>query len=121
MRFEESFSVDRPIEVGWQFFEDPNRLAMCVPGVESVDPVEDGRSMVRMTQKVGPLSATFNLRMHVSGRESGRRLEVTSVGKSIRGAVGELRAVHGIELTDAGRSTKVDILADIAVGGVLGS
>ena len=121
MQFEEKFTVGRPIDVAWQFFEDPDRLALCVPGVESVEPLEDGRSMVRMTQKVGPLSATFNLYKHDSDREEGRRLEVTSVGKSIRGAVGELRAVHGIALTPAGDSTDVDIRAEIAVGGMLGS
>ena len=40
MKFEESFTIDHPVADAWAFFEDANRLARCVPGVESVDPGE---------------------------------------------------------------------------------
>ena len=102
MKFEESFTIDHPVDVAWSFFEDPTRLARCVPGVESVEPLDaEGHSTLRMTQKVGYLSATFNLRWHVSGMESMRLIEVTSIGKTIRGAVGELRATNRVELEPA--------------------
>jgi carbon monoxide dehydrogenase subunit G len=121
VRFEETFVVERPPDAVWSFFDDPKRLALCVPGVESVEPLEDGRSIVRMTQKVGYLSATFDLKMHVSGRDEGQALEVTSIGRSVRGAVGELRSTNRVELTPEGEGTRIDLTADIGVGGMLGS
>lgn len=121
MRFEETFSVPKPADTVWQFFAEPVRLAFCVPGVDSVEPLEDGRSKVRMTQKVGYLSATFDLKMHVSGREEGRMLEVTSIGRSVRGAVGELRSTNRVQLTPEDGGTRIDLTADIGVGGMLGS
>jgi carbon monoxide dehydrogenase subunit G len=122
VKFEEFFTVDHPVEQTWSFFEDPARLAKCVPGVESVEPLDaEGRSKLRMTQKVGYLSATFNLRWHVSGLEPMRSIEITSIGKTIRGAVGELRATNRIELEPADGKTNVRLVADIAVGGMLGS
>ncbi|MDX6512725.1 MAG: uncharacterized protein QOE36_2229 [Gaiellaceae bacterium] len=122
MKFEESFTVDHPVEQTWSFFEDPERLAKCVPGVESVEPLDaEGKSKLKMTQKVGYLSATFNLRWHVSSSEPGRSIEITSIGKTIRGAVGELRATNRVELEPADGKTQVTLVADVAVGGMLGS
>src|SRR2546427_12385180 len=121
MRFEESFTVTRPPDEVWRFFEDEKRLALCVPGVEAVEPIDAERSKIRMTQKVGYLSATFDLKMHVSGLEAGRVLEITSIGRSVRGAIGELRATNRVELTPDENGTRIVLKADIGVGGMLGS
>jgi uncharacterized protein len=121
VKFEETFTVAKPLDAVWSFFDDPKRLAFCVPGVESVEPLDDGRSKIRMTQKVGYLSATFDLKMHVSRRDEGRALEVTSIGRSVRGAIGELRSTNRVELTPEDGGTRIDLTADVGVGGMLGS
>jgi carbon monoxide dehydrogenase subunit G len=121
MKFEESFTIAHPVDQAWAFFEDANRLARCVPGVESVQPGEEGRSRLRMTQTVGYMSATFDLRMHVSDSKPNELLEITSVGKTVRGAAGEMRSVNRVELTDEGGKTGVRLASDVAVGGMLGS
>lgn len=122
MRFEEEFTVPAPAGDVWAFLEDVNRLARCVPGVEDVEPLEDGRSRVRMTQKVGYLSATFDLRTHLNASEPGRFVEVVSVGRSIKGAMGELRSTNRVEIEPAGEDvTNVRLSAEVAVGGMLGS
>lgn len=122
MKFEESFTVAAPTADVWAFLEDVNRLARCVPGVEDVEPREDGRSRVRMTQKVGYLSATFDLRTHMSASEPGKYVEVVSVGRSVKGAMGELRSTNRVEIEPADEdSTDVRLSAEVAVGGMLGS
>jgi carbon monoxide dehydrogenase subunit G len=122
VRFEEEFTVPAPAGDVWAFLEDVNRLARCVPGVEDVEPLEDGRSRVRMTQKVGYLSATFDLRTHLNASEPGRFVEVVSVGRSIKGAMGELRSTNRVEIEPAGEDvTNVRLSAEVAVGGMLGS
>jgi carbon monoxide dehydrogenase subunit G len=121
MKFEETFTIAHPVDQAWAFFEDANRLARCVPGVESVEPGEGGRSRLRMTQTVGYMSATFDLRMHVSESRPNELLEITSVGKTVRGAAGEMRSVNRVELTDEDGKTGVRLASDVAVGGMLGS
>ena len=122
MKFEEAFTVTAPAADVWAFLEDVGRLARCVPGVEDVEPLEDGRSRVRMTQKVGYLSATFDLRTHMSASEPGKFVEVVSVGRSVKGALGELRSTNRVEIEPAGEdATDVRLSAEVAVGGMLGS
>ena len=122
MKFEESFTVTSSASEVWAFLEDVNRIARCVPGVEDVEPLDDGRSRVRMTQKVGYLSATFDLRTHVSASEPGKFVEVVSVGRSVKGAMGELRSTNRVEIEPAGEdATNVRLAAEVAVGGMLGS
>jgi uncharacterized protein len=121
MKFEETFTIDHPIDRTWAFFDDETRLAMCVPGVERVEAGDEGRSRVRMTQSVGYLSATFDLRMHVSEREPERALEIVSVGRTVRGAAGDLRSVNRVELSADDGKTRVRLASDVAVGGMLGS
>ena len=122
MKFEESFTVDAPLDDVWAFLEDVGRIARCVPGVSEVEPLEDARSRVRMTQKVGPLSATFDLRTRMKDSEPGTFVEVESIGRSIKGAMGELRSVNRVEIEPAAEdATNVRLSADVAVGGMLGS
>jgi hypothetical protein len=122
MRFDESFTVPAPAGDVWAFLEDIDRIARCVPGVSEVEPLEDGRSRVRMTQRVGPLSATFDLRTQLKDSEPGKFVEVESVGKSVKGAMGELRSTNRVEIQAAGENaTDVRLSAEVAVGGMLGS
>jgi uncharacterized protein len=122
MRFEESFTVSAPREDVWAFLEDVARIARCVPGVSEVEPLEDGRARVRMTQKVGPLSATFDLRTKMKDSGPGTFVEVESIGRSVKGAMGELRSTNRVEIEPAGEdATNVRLTAEVAVGGMLGS
>ncbi len=122
MKLEESFTVSAPHGDVWAFLEDVDRIARCVPGVSEVEPMEDGRSRVRMTQKVGPLSATFDLRTKMKSSEPGTFVEVESIGKSVKGAMGELRSTNRVEIEPAGEdATTVRLSAEVAVGGMLGS
>jgi uncharacterized protein len=121
MKFEEEFTVEHPLDRTWQFFEDADRLAMCVPGVESVKPGDDGKSRLRMTQAVGYMSATFDLRMQVTDTRPAELLEITSIGRTVKGAAGEMRSVNRVELSGEGDNTHVKLASDVAVGGMLGS
>ena len=53
MQIQETFTVDAPPETVWKFFEDIERVARCVPGVQSVDVLGPDRYKVLATQKVG--------------------------------------------------------------------
>jgi hypothetical protein len=72
MKVKEQFEIAEPVPVLWEFFEQVDRVARCVPGVEDVTVVDADNSKVRVTQSVGPMSATFDLKMRITNRDPGR-------------------------------------------------
>ena len=62
MKVQESFVITEPRERLWSFFEQVDKVAQCVPGVESVEQVDADNSNVRVTQSVGPMTATFDIK-----------------------------------------------------------
>lgn len=123
MKVAESFSIAEPPARVWTFFEDVERVARCVPGVEQVEHVAGDDYTAVVTQAVGPMTATFDLKLRITERREQELLQFTAIGRSVRGAGGSVRATNTVRLApgDDGASTAVDVEADIAMGGVLGS
>jgi len=122
MKMREEFVVAEPPATLWEFFEQVDRVARCVPGVEDVTVVDADNSRVRVTQSVGPMSATFDLKMRITGRDPGRSMEFTAIGRSVRGAAGNVRSTNTVQLEEAaGGGTRVLLDGDVALGGMLGS
>jgi carbon monoxide dehydrogenase subunit G len=121
MKVQESFVITEPREKLWAFLEQVDRVAQCVPGVESVEQVDADNSNVRVTQAVGPMTATFEIKMRVTEREPLERMQFTAIGRAVKGAVGNVRSTNIVRLADVAGGTRVDVEADLALGGVLGS
>ena len=122
MKVQEQFIVAEPASTVWEFFEQVDRVARCVPGVEDVTVVDDDNSRVRVTQSVGPMTATFDMKMRITAREPGRSMEFTGIGRSVRGAAGNVRSTNRVQLEEAQNgSTRVVLESDVALGGMLGS
>jgi carbon monoxide dehydrogenase subunit G len=121
MKVQESFVITEPREKLWSFFEQVDQVALCVPGVETVEQVDADNSNVRVTQSVGPMTATFDIKMRVTEREPQERMSFTAVGKAVKGAMGNVRTTNTVRLADVAEGTRVDLEADLAMGGVLGS
>jgi carbon monoxide dehydrogenase subunit G len=122
MQIQETFTVDAPPEAVWRFFEDIDRVARCVPGVQSVDVLGPDRYKVLATQKVGFLSATFEMTTQIESKDPLRSLALSSVGKSVKGAIGNLRSKDRVDFEptpDGG--TRVTLTSEVAVGGMLGA
>jgi carbon monoxide dehydrogenase subunit G len=122
MKVREEFVVAEPLQVLWEFFEQVERVARCVPGVEEVTVVDADNSRVRVTQAVGPMTATFDMKMRITAREPGRSIEFTAIGRTVGGASGNVRSTNTVYLEDAEEgSTRVLLEGDVALGGMLGS
>ncbi|HVW48232.1 MAG TPA: SRPBCC domain-containing protein [Solirubrobacterales bacterium] len=121
MKVEQSFEIAEPRERLWEFFEQVDEVAKCVPGVESVEVVDADNSKVRVTQSVGPMTATFDLKMRITEREPNERMQFTAIGRAIKGAAGNLRSSNTVTLQPTDGGTRVNLEADLAMGGVLGS
>jgi uncharacterized protein len=119
--FEEEFTVDAAPDAVWDFLLDPERVAPCLPGCESLV-VEDATTYrVRMTVKVGFLSTTQNLRIEIVEADRPRRL--VSIGRGEDRKLASHVAVRStLDLAHAsGDATRVRYRSEVRVLGRLGS
>ena len=122
MQIQETFTVDVPPAAVWKFFEDIERVARCMPGVQSIDVLGPDRYKVLATQKVGFISATFEMATQVESRDPLRSLALASVGKSVKGAVGNVRSKDRVDFEPTPEGgTRVTLTSEVAVGGMLGA
>lgn len=122
MQIKESFTVGAPPDTVSRFFEDIERVARCVPGVQSVELLNADRYKVVATQKVGFISATFEMTTQIDAREPGKFLTLSSVGKSVKGAVGSLRSRDRVEFEGTPEGgTNITLTSELIVGGMLGA
>jgi hypothetical protein len=121
VKVSESFVVPESREAVWKVVGDVARVAKCMPGVEDVTVVDDENASVRVTQSLGPMTATFDAKLKVTQREDGRLIAFSATGRSVKGAAGNVRVTNSVRLEDEGEATRVVLEADVAMGGMLGA
>jgi carbon monoxide dehydrogenase subunit G len=121
VKFRQEFDVAEKVAKLWEFFEQPARVAECIPGVEKVALVDDDNLTVIATQRLGPMAATFEARVQIVERVREQKIQFTSTGKAVRGAVGNFRATNTVFLNAAGDRTQIVVEGEAVLAGVLGS
>jgi uncharacterized protein len=121
VKLHEEFEVGEPVAAVWKFFEQPQSVAGCMPGVEEVSVIDDDHVDVRATQSIGPMSATFEARVEVLERVTNELIRFQATGKSVRGATGHIRTTNEVRLSEADGTTTVTIDGDVILAGALGA
>jgi len=60
MQIKDSFVIKAPQEKVWEFLFDIPKLSECVPGIESVEVVDDKTYRGKLVVKVGPIKSSFS-------------------------------------------------------------
>jgi carbon monoxide dehydrogenase subunit G len=121
MKVQESFVIAETPERLWAFLEQVDEVARCVPGIDSVEQVDADNSNVRLTQAVGPMTATFEMKLRITERRPHESMTFTAIGRAVRGAAGNVRSTNTVRLAPVDAGTRIDVEADVALGGMLGS
>lgn len=121
MKFKQEFTVSEPIQTVWDFFQKTTEVATCMPGIDNIQVIDPDQLSVRMTQKVGPISASFDTTVRITERIAPTVIQFTLIGKAVRGAVGNFRATNTVMLHEQGGSTYVTVEGEAALAGALGS
>lgn len=121
MRMHQEFTVTEPVSAVWKFFEEPESVARCMPGVEQVTVLDEDNVQVRATQSLGPMSATFEAKVTVLERVTDELIRFRAAGKSVRGAIGNLRTENTVRLREGAGGTSVLVEGDLVLAGALGS
>jgi carbon monoxide dehydrogenase subunit G len=119
--FEEEFTVGAAPDAVWDFLLDPERVAPCLPGCESVE-IEDATTYrVRLTVKVGFLSTTQRLRVEIVESDRPRHLVSLARGED-RKLASQVEVRNTLDLTPApAAGTLVRYRSEVRVLGRLGS
>jgi uncharacterized protein len=121
MRMQQEFTVAEPVSAVWKFFDEPEAVAGCLPGVEQVKVLDQDNVQVRATQSLGPMTATFEAKVTVLERVTDELIRFRATGKSVRGAVGNLRTENTVRLRAVADGTSVVVDGDLVLAGALGS
>jgi carbon monoxide dehydrogenase subunit G len=110
------FTVDRPPDAVWEFFQNIPEVATCMPGAELTEVHDDDRYSGKVSVKLGAMTATFEGQCTIDP-DHGTRV-CTIEGKGVdrrggsRGQVAVNYAVNDVE----GRS-HVTVDADVKLSG----
>ncbi|MCI0546395.1 MAG: carbon monoxide dehydrogenase subunit G [Candidatus Rokubacteria bacterium] len=118
---EERFEVPAAPATVWAFLLDPERLAPCLPGCESLEVIDERTYRVRLAVKVGFLSTVQDVLMTIVEAEPPRRLVAEGRGEDRKlGSQVDVRSTLGLEPGPDGGTT-VDYRSEVRVLGRLGS
>jgi carbon monoxide dehydrogenase subunit G len=119
IEFGGEFRLDRPPAALWPYFTDPDVLAECGPGVESMTQVEPHAIEAVLSVSVGSVNPTFDCDVTVTEAEYPHRLEMVAKGSDNRNA---FETTATMELLDDGEGgTNATWSARAEVSGLLAS
>ena len=115
MSDEKQISADR--ETVWNALTSPDVLQECVPGAQDVTGSPEEGFEATVTQKVGPVKATFKGTVTFSEMEKPEKLTLTGEGKG--GAAGFAKGSAAVRLTENEGGTLLSYDVEAKVGGKL--
>lgn len=116
MKISQEFSVSRPPDAVWDFFQEVPSVAQCLPGAELTGQDESGAYQGTLSAKLGPMTAVFEGTATVSPDAEARtaRLEGKGVDKK-GGSRGQVKVDYSLLPDETG--TKVTVDADVQLSG----
>ena len=120
MQIKESFQIESGTQKVWDFVVDPHKIGSCLPSVQSVEVIDENHYKVVVKQKVGFISATFEIHTEVLEKEEPGRLVLSNEGKTILGAKGSLSSQDTITLVPlSDNTTEVTVESELKLRGQL--
>jgi carbon monoxide dehydrogenase subunit G len=105
----------------WDFVMDVPSVAECVPGVESVEQLNDDEFVGALKVRVGPIAVRLEGKVTVVERNADERraqMNVEAVDRRIKGAVNAKSTMQLLPLDDG--TTELSVHTDASILGKLG-
>jgi carbon monoxide dehydrogenase subunit G len=114
----QQFTVARPPDEVWAFFQDVPAVARCLPGAELLEDKGDGVYRGKVKVKLGPFGANFEGEAKVTADPGMQSGHVEGKGVDRRGG-SRTRMVMDYRLQPAGAGTEVSVDADVMLAGAI--
>jgi carbon monoxide dehydrogenase subunit G len=119
MKIQGEYTFEGPREAVWEMVRDPEVIASCLPGTQSVQKVSDTEYAGEITLRIGPLSGAFAGKLFVTDEDPPVSCTLTVEGD---GKIGFMKGVGNIELADQGeQTTLMKYAGEVQVGGKVAS
>lgn len=116
MQISQEFSVAKPPDAVWDFFQDIPSVAHCLPGAELMGQTDDGAYEGQLSVKLGPMTAQFEGKATVDPDPATKAATIEGRGVDKRGGSrGQVKVDYRIEPSENGSNVSVD--ADITLSG----
>ena len=104
----------------WEFLMDVPRVARCVPGVETVEPVDECSYKGRLGVRIGPIRLSLDGTLAIEEQDQTAWRARMRADANDRRLGGGIRARMSLTLTPADHGTRLHIETDLAVLGKIG-
>jgi hypothetical protein len=101
----------------WRALNSPGVLRASIPGCEAMSGSPETGFEARVRQKIGPITATFDVQLRLSDVVPGASCRITGEGQG--GVAGFARGSARVALADAEGGTALTYSAEARVGGKL--
>ena len=121
MILDQHVTVNAPVEKVWDFLMDIPAVSRCVPGVESVERIDDDTYLGSLKVKVGPIGVTLSGKVSIVERDRAAlrsRMNVQAAEKRLNSAVSAHATMTLVERSAT--ETEVNIHTESSILGKLG-
>ncbi|MBI3376731.1 MAG: carbon monoxide dehydrogenase subunit G [Betaproteobacteria bacterium] len=109
--------IPAPQAETWAALNDPEVLKACVPGCETIERVSETEFTIRMTARVGPVSAKFKGKLTIADLDPPNAYSLSFEGQG--GPAGFGKGGAKVRLAPEGHSTRLSYQVKANVGGKL--
>jgi carbon monoxide dehydrogenase subunit G len=113
-----NFTVAVPQDRAFAFISDPFKISACIPGCNDLREVSPGKFAAKLTNRVGPISLTFDVTVELTKVEAPSAIDASVSGNAAGGRLTATATVR-LEPVDAA-NTKVTYTVDLGLTGKLG-
>jgi carbon monoxide dehydrogenase subunit G len=116
MQISGSYVFEAPADRVWDLLMNTAAIASCVPGCEELTPIGDDRYRAKMTVAVSAVTGSYDATIALEEKTPphGYTLRVDGQGRP-----GFVKGTSRIQLAEQGGRTRVDVAADVQVGGAV--
>ena len=118
MQIKDSFTINASQEKVWELLFDIPRLSQCVPGIESVEAVDDKTYRGKLVVKVGPIKSQFSGVVILTEVEPPEKI-VGSVEGDDRASASSIKANFSGTLATVEAGTEAAFVVDLNLRGRL--
>jgi len=114
MQIKDSFVINAPQDKVWEFLFDIPKLSECVPGIESVEVVDEKTYRGKLVVRVGPIKSSFNGAVILKDVDAPNRIAGTVEGVDKSSASSVMASFTGtLKTVDGGTEAAFEVEANL--------
>ena len=116
MQINGSYVFEAPAARVWDLLMNTEAIAACVPGCQELTPIGDDRYRAKLSVAISAVTGSYDATIALEDKMAphGYTLRVDGQGRP-----GFVKGTSRVQLVDQQGSTRVDVSADVQVGGAV--